>query len=76
MRPSVGRIVHYHNVNNEGGKPYAAIVTAVPDENAGNPTSEATLAVMTPSGGRFAITVSENQTSAEVNEWWEWPPRV
>lgn len=75
-RPSVGRIVHYHNPNNDEGRPYGAIITAVPAEVPGNPTSEVTLTVFTPNGGRFATTVSENQTTPDIKEWWEWPPRV
>lgn len=72
-KPSVGRIVHYHNVTHENGKPFAAIITEVPE--GANEDNEATLTVFTPEGGRFATTVRENPND-DVREWWCWPPRV
>ncbi len=71
MKPTVGRIVHYHTSSpKQGGKPYAAIITAV-DEG------ELTLSVMTPTGGRFNsdMSLTPGRAGEDVMEWWEWPPR-
>lgn len=71
MKPSVGRIIHYHNPKNHNGAPYAAIITAVEE-------SAITVAVFTPEGGRFALdmSVSPGAEGSDMPEYWEWPPRV
>lgn len=71
MKPTVGRIVHYINTSpKQGGKPFAAIVLAVQEETI-------TLGVLTPEGGRFTseLPIKEGAASADVSEWWQWPPR-
>lgn len=68
MKPTVGRIVHYHNPNNDNGAPYAAIVLAVADT--------LTLGVMTPAGGRFTVDMSlEEDVEEDKGVRWSWPPR-
>jgi hypothetical protein len=73
MKPSVGRIVHYHTTSEQqGGRPFAAIITAADGNNS------ISLSVMTPSGGRFSDDLPDQpgQATSDVKAWWEWPPRV
>jgi len=71
MKPTVGRIVHYHNTSpRQGNRPYAAIIVAAEGE-------QITLSVMAPEGGRFNanLTSTEGQRDVDEAEWWVWPPR-
>ena len=71
-RPTLGRIVHYHNATHENGKAFAAIVTEAPAD-----TDDITVTVFTPDGGRFSVTLGEKPSEVgAVREWWEWPPRA
>jgi hypothetical protein len=69
MKPTVGRIVHYHNPKNRNGEPYAAIILAVADN--------VTLGVMTPEGGRFTVgmALADGPEGSDSPEYWVWPPR-
>lgn len=71
-RPTIGRIVHYHNATRADDKPFAAIVTDLPAD-----TDEITVTVFTPDGGRFSSKLREKPTKeSTIREWWEWPPRA
>lgn len=67
MKPSVGRIVHFHHPSCDG--PAAAIVTQVFEDDSAN------LAVFFSSGGHgshFLVPFSEEPKAG----CWSWPPRA
>lgn len=74
MKPTIGRIVHYHSYGTPGGeftKPRAAVVTAVND----NGTVD--LFVMNPTGVFLNRNVSAGGPEAMTPTpgCWNWPPR-
>lgn len=68
MKPTIGRIVHFHQ---EGG-PYPAIVTAV------NESGTVELATFGKNSLYFQHDVPEwtGQGPVPANGTWSWPPRV
>ena len=72
MKPSVGRIVHYHP-GPTGSEPEAAIVTRVHNDTCvnlvvfGEPTKE---------GGPDGIARLTSVVFGEGEGCWSWPPRV
>lgn len=72
MKPTVGRIVHYHRYGSPGGEhkpePSPAVITKVLSEE----TQECQLFVMNPNGVYFNSTpFAETPTPGH----WNWPPR-
>lgn len=85
-KPSVGRIVHYVShgspVREDGTQAYtsqcrAAIVTEVSyaDPALTQPTYEASLCVLNPTGQFFKEDVMADFTEHQANSW-HWPERV
>lgn len=76
--PSIGRVVHYHSYGTPGGEylpePRAAIITALPDRDAGGTRSGVGLAVLNPTGMFFNPDVQFSEEPAPG--CWSWPPRV
>lgn len=74
QRPSIGRIIHYHEALEEGGlsrEPTAAIIVAV--------HSDECVSLMTfPFGCQptEVTSVCYSASAEERNERWCWPPRV
>jgi hypothetical protein len=80
MRPSVGRIVHYHH--QDGWPPFAAIITAVrPCETWGCDDAHVQLAVFAVADDHGRIEPSEALPPAvpyaetPTPGHWSWPPR-
>lgn len=77
MKPSIGRIVHYHSYGTPGGEfkplPRAAIVAAVKLDPVGAETTEVDLVVLNPEGLFFnSAAYSEEPKPGH----WSWPPKV
>lgn len=72
MKPSIGRVVHYHSYGTPGGEylpePRAAIITAVSD------STPVGLAVLNPTGMFFNTSVPFSEEPKPGH--WSWPPRV
>lgn len=84
MKPSVGRIVHFHTTsppktdNGVGKGPYAALITQVFTDGDGNPTY-CNLRVFTPTDGeKDCLSVPQRDSKFDVTGtyFWDWPPRV
>lgn len=75
MKPTIGRIVHYHSYGTPGGEfnsePRAAIVTAVNDDGTID------LCAINPTGFFFNRGVSAGGSNADTPApgCWNWPPR-
>ena len=76
MKPTVGRIVHYHSYGTPGGEfkpePRAAVVSEV---NPDDPTLIGVV-VLNPTGLFFNRNVKQAPDDAPVPGCWTWPPRV
>ena len=75
MKPTIGRIVHYHSYGTPGGEfksePRAAVITAV------NPDGTLDLFVMNPTGVFLNRNVSGGSPDCLTPSpgCWNWPPR-
>jgi hypothetical protein len=85
VKPSIGRIVHYHSYGTPGGEylpePRAAIITDVPELLPEQPNSgpegyvpAVHLAVLNPTGLFFNQNVHYSEEPKPGH--WSWPPRV
>ncbi len=78
MKPTVGRIVHYHSYGTPGGEyapeARAAIVTAVALVAENPDTYVASLAVLNPTGMFFNEDVEFSESPKPG--CWSWPPRT
>lgn len=78
MKPTIGRIVHYHSYGTPGGEfkplPRAAIVTAV---NVGPPGDDdsVSLCAINPTGVFFNEHVRHAPDDKPTPGHWNWPPR-
>lgn len=84
MKPSIGRIVHYHSYGTPGGEylpePRAAIITEVKEVDKSLPGEPdlkiqfVSLAVLNPTGIFFNTEVPYSVSPKPGH--WSWPPRV
>lgn len=81
LKPSIGRVVHYHSYGTPNGEyvpePRAAIVTVVYDEppHLADPDElHVGLAVLNPTGVHFNQLVPYSEVPK--SGYWSWPPRV
>lgn len=72
MKPSIGRMVHYHRYGSPGGEhkpePSPAVITKINDEA----TSRVQLFVMNPNGLYFNDTPYSEEPKPGH---WNWPPK-
>jgi hypothetical protein len=78
VKPSIGRIVHYHSYGTPGGEylpePRAAIITDVVEDSDKVHGPVVSLAVLNPTGLFFNQSVIYSEDPKPGH--WSWPPRV